>query len=86
MSAGVGLRPAERWYRRHLEAKRWRVRSFWDERVSGNPPPGVQVIGRRAKALVEVLLDESGRTVEARVIADYLGNELCHSRTQSGCW
>jgi hypothetical protein len=81
---GVPLRRVEAWYRTHLEQHGWRVRTFWEERVAGNPPPGVQSIGRRGKALVQIVIDPE--PPEARVVADYLGNRLCHSRTESGCW
>jgi len=86
LSTRIPLRLAQAWYRRHLERHGWRVRTFWDERVAGNPPPGVQAIGRRGKALVEVSLEPLGKVVRVDVLADFLGNQLCRRRTEPGCW
>jgi hypothetical protein len=85
-SIRIPLRRAQAWYRRHLEQHGWRVRTFWEERVADNPPPGVQTIGRRGKALIDVSLTPIRGAVDVQILADFLGNRLCRHPTDVGCW
>jgi len=83
--ARIPLRRAQAWYRHHLERHWWRARTFWEERVADNPPPGVQTIGRRGRAFVEVSLTPTGKVVRVNVLANFLGNRLCRWNSEPGC-